>query len=371
VKSDQERVKILCAIGTRPEAVKMAPLVRVLRNQAWADVRVLATAQHRELLDQVLGRFGIEPDIDLDVMRHNQALPALTAMLIQKVDRVLEDEKPALVLSQGDTTTVFSVGLACFYRGVDFGHVEAGLRTFDTANPYPEEMNRVLAGRLARHHFCPTAVAVENLRREGVAPETIHLTGNTVIDALIEAKEIADFRHDRLDSSKRLILVTAHRRENFGVAYERICTAINRITAEFEDVQVLYPVHPNPNVRNAAQRLLSGNPSVIQCEPLDYFDFVGAMKRSYLILTDSGGVQEEAPALAKPVLVLRGVTERPEAVKEGVVRVVGTEVDEVVSWTARLLSDATLYAQMAKGVSPYGDGFAAKRIADVLHDYYA
>jgi UDP-N-acetylglucosamine 2-epimerase (non-hydrolysing) len=348
----------------------MVPVVRALKAESWADVRILVTAQHRELLDQVLERFAIVPDVDLNIMRHNQSLPTLTARLIEKVAGVLEQEHPVLVLSQGDTTTVFAVALACFYQRIDFGHVEAGLRTFDRNNPFPEEMNREMAGRLARFNFCPTMTAAENLKREGIAGDAIHITGNTVIDTLRQVSGEVEFHHGALDSRKRLVLVTAHRRENFGKPFANICEAVNRITDEHQDVQVLYPVHPNPNVRLAAYRALGGNPAVILCEPLDYFDFVGAMKRAYLILTDSGGVQEEAPALGKPVLVLREKTERPEAVAEGVVRVIGTGTEEIVTMTRRLLGDKSEYERMARGVSPYGDGFAAVRIATILRGHY-
>jgi len=363
-------LKVLCAIGTRPEVIKMAPVVHVLRRAPWARVRVLSTGQHRDLLEPLLARLDVAPDRTLGVMRENQSLPALTAALIEGIDRVLGEELPDVVLGQGDTTTVLALALACFYRRVDFGHVEAGLRTFDAANPYPEEMNRVLAGRMARHHYCPTQAAVDNLLREGVATSMIHRTGNTVIDTLLATRERARFEHPALDPSRRLVLVTAHRRENFGAPYERICRAIVEIARRVPDAQFLYPVHPNPNVRDSARRLLGGCPSVILCEPLDYFEFVGAMQRAHLILTDSGGVQEEAPALARPVLVLRAVTERPEAVAAGVVQLVGTEVGAIVQAAQALLTDDRAYRAMARGVSPYGDGRAALRIAEQLRTHY-
>lgn len=362
--------KIICVVGTRPEAIKMAPVILALKKSLDFDVRVLATAQHRKLLDQVLKVFDVEPDIDLDMMRPNQALTTLTARLLLELDDVLLSEKPDVVLAQGDTTTVMTVALACFYHRIPFGHVEAGLRTWDLQNPFPEEMNRVIAGRLAKWHFAPTESSRQNLLREGVLDRDIVVTGNTVIDALLS---VADRKMElpvELDSTKRLILVTAHRRENFGEPFERICHAVLTLLERNQDVQVLYPVHPNPNVCDTAHRLLGSHPRVVLCDPLDYLPFVAAMKRAYLILSDSGGVQEEAPALGKPVLVLRHETERPEAVEEGVVKLVGTDFDMIVAEAQRLLDDDSAYRAMARGVSPYGDGYAAERIVKVLHDYF-
>lgn len=346
----------------------MAPVVQALKRESWTKVCVVATAQHRELLDQLLSAFGIAPDTNLNVMTHNQTLAELTSRLIERVDAVLAREKPAVVLSQGDTTTVLGVALVCFYRDIAFGHVEAGLRTFDRYSPFPEEMNRVLAGRLARYHFCPTNKAAENLRLEGVHDDSIYITGNTIIDTLMQASQTVEFRHDAIDPKKRLLLVTAHRRESFGEPLSNICAAINRITELNPGLQVLYPVHPNPNVRDTAKRILGDNPSVILCEPMDYLDFVAAMKRAYLIVTDSGGVQEEAPALGKPVLVLRETTERPEAVVEGVARVVGTNRDAIVDAVHELLSDEGQYESMARNVLPYGDGQASQRIVSILRN---
>jgi UDP-N-acetylglucosamine 2-epimerase (non-hydrolysing) len=363
-------ISILCVVGTRPEAIKMAPVISTLQKEPWVKVRVLVTAQHRELLDQVLQRFGIVPDIDLNIMRPGQNLAVLTAKLIEKVAEVLEREQPDLVLSQGDTTTVFSVALAAFYHGICFGHVEAGLRTFDHKNPFPEEMNRELVGRMARFNFCPTSLSAENLRQEGIPESRIHVTGNTVIDTLRQVSEDLDFAHPDLQPDKRLILVTAHRRENIGSPFRNIFHAIDILTCSNPDIQVLYPVHPNPNVAEVAREAFSGNDSVILCEPLDYFDFIGAMKRSWLILTDSGGVQEEAPALGKPVLVLRSKTERPEAVEAGTVKVVGTETDAIVAAAEHLLSDNEAYNKMARSISPYGDGHASRRIADIIRGAY-
>jgi len=360
---------LLCVVGTRPEAVKMAPVILALHQQTWARVRVLATAQHRHLLDQVLQAFAITPDIDLDLMQPNQDLPTLTARMLTALDQVLADERPAAVIAQGDTTTVMVAALASFYRGIPFGHVEAGLRTGDMRNPFPEEMNRVLAGRLAHWHFAPTQSASENLLREGIEPGRVHVTGNTVIDALQSVAKITPPRQ-LLNPAGRLILVTAHRRESFGQPLIQICQAILKLAEDNHDVEFLYPVHPNPNVRETVHALLGAHPRIHLCEPLDYLPFVAAMKSAYLILTDSGGVQEEAPALSKPVLVLREETERPEAVQAGVVALVGTRTENIVQSTQRLLDDKQAYQAMARGVSPYGDGLAAGRIVDILHHHF-
>jgi UDP-N-acetylglucosamine 2-epimerase (non-hydrolysing) len=348
----------------------MAPVVRALQAETWADCRVVATAQHRQMLDQVLNVFDIQADVDLDVMRPNQQLAPLTARLLLDLDHALREQAPDAVLAQGDTTTVMAAALACFYLRIPFGHVEAGLRTGDLGNPFPEEMNRVVAGHLARWHFAPTVSARENLLREGISEHQIFVTGNTVIDALIQVAARDPEAGVPLDSSKRLILLTAHRRENFGSPLREICRAVRHLADLYDDVEVLYPVHPNPNVRQVANELLSGHPRIKLGEPLDYLPFVGAMRRAYLILSDSGGVQEEAPALAKPVLVLRRETERPEAVEAGVVKLVGPDFESIVVSARRLLDDATAYAAMAQGVSPYGDGHAAERIVRLLHDHF-
>jgi UDP-N-acetylglucosamine 2-epimerase (non-hydrolysing) len=356
---------VLCVVGTRPEAVKMAPVVLELRRRPWARVRVVATAQHRQMLDQVLGLFGIEPDVDLDLMRPDQALADLTARMLSALDATLERERPAAVLAQGDTTTVLTAALACFYRRIPFGHVEAGLRTGDLDYPFPEEMNRSVAGRLARLHFAPTESARANLRREGIE-EGVHVTGNTVIDALLQVAAREAPLPPGVPAGARLVLVTAHRRENFGEPLRQICRALLALAEGNRDVHVLYPVHLNPNVVEVVRPALGGHPRITLCEPLDYLPFVAAMKRSTLILSDSGGVQEEAPALGKPVLVLRAETERPEAVEAGVVKLVGTDAGAIVREAQRLLDDPAAYGAMARGVSPYGDGHAAERIADVL-----
>lgn len=365
----QQQKTIVCVVGTRPEAIKMAPVILALKQQPWARVRVLATAQHRQMLDQVLRIFGIEPDIDLDIMRPNQALTTLTARLLNELGDVLDAEKPDAVLAQGDTTTVMTVALACFYHKIPFGHVEAGLRTGDMANPFPEEMNRVVAGRLAKWHFAPTESSRKNLLKEAIPDSDIFVTGNTVIDALISVAERQTELPFKLNKELRTVLVTAHRRENFGAPFHDICRAVLRIVDTHPDVQVVYPVHPNPNVKEVAHQILGNHPRITLCEPLDYLPFVEVMKRAYLILSDSGGVQEEAPALGKPVLVLRRETERPEAVEEGVVRLVGPRYNDIVEHAQVLLSDETAYKKMARGVSPYGDGHAAGRITTILREH--
>jgi UDP-N-acetylglucosamine 2-epimerase (non-hydrolysing) len=365
------RIRVLCVIGTRPEAIKMAPVVLALREEPWACVRVLATAQHREMLDQILPLFGIASDIDLDVMERNQTLPALTARLLTSLDESMTREQPDLVVGQGDTTSVLATALVCFYRRVPFAHIEAGLRTHDLANPFPEEMNRVLAGRVASLHFAPTERARRNLIEEGVRQSDIHVTGNTVIDALLDVAARPHETGVDVDPTKKLLLVTAHRRESFGTPFIELCQALRTIVDQHDDVQILYPVHLNPNVSDVVYRLLKGHPRILLCDPLDYAPFVAAMKRSFLVLTDSGGIQEEAPALGKPVLVLRDETERPEAVDAGVVKVVGMRAEPIVRETGHLLSDPSAYAAMARGVSPYGDGHASRRIVDVLRSAFS
>ena len=360
------RKRILTVVGTRPEAIKMAPVIRALKAEPWADVRVLATAQHRQMLDQVLDAFDIVPDIDLDIMLPGQSLPELTSRLLTRMDAVLADERPDVVLIQGDTTTVMATAMAAFYRRVQVGHVEAGLRTGDLDNPFPEEMNRIVAGKLSRWHFAPTNGARDNLLGEGCDPSTVHVTGNTVIDALLEVAKAERPLAMPVPVGKRLILVTAHRRENFGDAFREVCHGIRELADRHDDIHVLYPVHPNPNVSGPAREILSGHARITLCDPMDYLPFVSAMQHAYLILTDSGGVQEEAPALGKPVLVMRSETERPEAIWAGVVKLVGPDRRAIVEEATRLLDDAGAYASMARGVSPYGDGKAAARIAAIL-----
>lgn len=362
--------KIICVVGTRPEAIKMAPVILALKKENWVNVRVLATAQHRHMLDQVNEFFDIKPDIDLNIMRPNQALTTLTARLLLELDDVLLAEKPDAVLVQGDTTTVMTVALACFYHRIPVGHVEAGLRTWDMQNPFPEEANRVIAGKLAKWHFAPTEGSKKNLLQEGVHDDEIVVTGNTVIDALLNtaAKDLTIAVE--LDPDKRLVLITSHRRENFGEPFRNICRALKTLAVQNPKIQFLYPVHPNPNIKDVAYEYLANVPNFTLCEPLDYAPFIAAMKRAYIILTDSGGVQEEAPALGKPVLVLRDETERPEAVDQGVVKLVGPNYDRIVEEAQRLLDDEDAYKAMARGVSPYGDGKASERIVKTLRTYF-
>jgi UDP-N-acetylglucosamine 2-epimerase (non-hydrolysing) len=342
----------------------MAPVIAALKAQEWCEVTVLCTAQHRHLCDQVLGVFGIAPDEDFKVMRPNQTLSGLTCRLMERFDRLLADRRPDAVLAQGDTTTTMAAALSSFYHRVPFGHVEAGLRTGNLYAPFPEELNRVLAGRVARWHFAPTQGAADNLLREGTPPGQVHVTGNTVIDALLDVASRCG--ESPVPDGLRLVLVTAHRRENFGAPLQEVCRAVRHLAERRPDVHFLYPVHPNPNVRGVADAILAGHPRIRLVEPLDYPAFVAAMKQAHFILTDSGGVQEEAPALRKPVLVLRAETERPEAVAAGVVKLVGTDYQRIVSESTRLLDDSAYYASMAYGASPYGDGHAAERIAAIL-----
>lgn len=358
-----ETKRILIAVGTRPEAVKMAPVIHALREQPWADVRVLATAQHRQMLDQVLAFFGIVPDRDLDMMRQNQTLSDLTARMMVAMDPVLAEEAPDLVLAQGDTTSVFVTALASYYRNIPFGHVEAGLRTGNVHNPFPEEMNRVLVSRMASLHFAPTDGAAANLHKEGIA-DGVHVTGNTVIDALLWTAERVTADPFPATTGKKRVLVTAHRRENFGAPFESVCAALRDI-ADRGDVQMLYPVHPNPNVRDVAHRVLGEHRAIQLVDPLDYPQMVAAMRACDLILTDSGGVQEEAPSLGKPVLVLRTTTERPEGVTAGAAKLVGTDQSTIVRAASELLDNPASYSAMAQVQNPYGDGRAAHRIAEL------
>lgn len=357
--------RILVVVGTRPEAVKLAPVVHALREQPWAELRVLATAQHRELLDQTLAFFGIVPDLDLDIMRPGQGLADLTSRLIAALDPVLADERPDLVVAQGDTTTVLAAALCAFYQHVMFAHVEAGLRTGDKWQPFPEEANRELTSRLADLHFAPTAIARDNLLREGIDATAVHLVGNTAVDALLWTAARVDPSPFLPAAGRRLLLVTAHRRESFGAPLEQLCAALLQL-ARRPDVEVIFPVHPNPAVRSLVDRRLSGHASIRLCDPLDYPEMVAAMQASSLILTDSGGVQEEAPSLGKPVLVLREKTERPEGVAVGAALLVGLDRTRIVTATERLLDDAKAYAAMATVQNPYGDGTSAHAIAAVL-----
>jgi UDP-N-acetylglucosamine 2-epimerase (non-hydrolysing) len=357
---------VLFIFGTRPEAIKLCPLVQALKREPALETLVCATAQHRQMLDQVLTVFGVKPDFDLDLMQPGQTLAALSARLIAGLEKVFLDARPSLAVVQGDTTTTLCGALAAFYARVPLAHVEAGLRTFDLEAPFPEEMNRVVAGRLSTLHFAATPWAAENLRREGVPDERIEVTGNTGIDAVLSvcsALESEAFSGIDLplDPKRKVIVVTAHRRESFGEGFVSICQAVADLS-ERRDVQIVWPVHPNPNVQSAVARTLGGKPNILRIDPLDYLPFVDLMRRAYLLITDSGGVQEEGPSLGKPVLVLRDKTERPEAVEAGTVKLVGTDRTAIVREAQRLLENSAEYERMARLHNPYGDGHASERI---------
>ncbi|WP_313669136.1 non-hydrolyzing UDP-N-acetylglucosamine 2-epimerase [Atlantibacter sp.] len=369
-------MKVLTVFGTRPEAIKMAPLVHALAKDPYFDARVCVTAQHREMLDQVLHLFSIVPDYDLNIMKPGQGLTEITCRILEGLKPVLEEFTPDVVLVHGDTTTTVATSLAAFYQRIPVGHVEAGLRTGDLGSPWPEEANRTLTGRLALYHFAPTENSRANLLRENVADNRIFVTGNTVIDALISVRDriLADdsrlrdlaSRYPFLRDDKKLILVTGHRRESFGQGFEHICEALVEIARQNQDVQIVYPVHLNPNVSEPVNRILGQVDNVTLIEPQDYLPFVWLMNRAWLILTDSGGIQEEAPSLGKPVLVMRETTERPEAVKAGTVRLVGTDKTRIVAEVSRLLHDDREYHIMSKAHNPYGDGKACARILHAL-----
>lgn len=357
--------QILVVVGTRPEAVKTAPLVRALQQHSRARVRVVVTAQHRHLVEPVLRFFGVGVDRDLDLMVQDQSPHELVARMLAALDPVLVQEQPDWVVAQGDTATVFATALACFYRKVPFAHVEAGLRTHDRSQPFPEEGHRAMVARLADVHFAPTAAARDNLLRENLAPSQIHVVGNTVVDALHHACERVDPRSWSPAGGERLVLVTAHRRENFGEPLAAICRAVARL-ADRKDVSIVFPVHPNPNVQDVVHRLLGPHPRVRLVAPLDYPDMVAAMRACHFVMTDSGGVQEEAPALGKPVLVLRAVTERHEGVAAGAARLVGCDEARILEEAVRLLDDDAAYRSMAVVRTPYGDGASCARIVNVL-----
>ncbi|MFJ4397096.1 non-hydrolyzing UDP-N-acetylglucosamine 2-epimerase [Pseudomonas sp. NPDC089396] len=371
-------LKVLSVFGTRPEAIKMASLALGLQADARFESKICVTGQHRQMLDQVLELFELTPDYDLKIMKPGQDLTDVTVAILQGLKAVLAEFKPDIVLVHGDTATTFATSLAAYYQQIPVGHVEAGLRTGNLYSPWPEEANRKLTGALSQLHFAPTSQSQANLLAEGVAGESIHVTGNTVIDALLEvtrklqrpdlAKAFAE-EFSYLDPSRRLVLVTGHRRESFGDGFERICKALVQIAQDCADVEIVYPVHLNPNVREPVNRLLKGVQNIHLIEPLDYLPFVYLMNRSYLILTDSGGVQEEAPSLGKPVLVMRDTTERPEAVQAGTVRLVGTDLQAIISNVEELLGDDTAYQRMSVAHNPYGDGQACARIIEVLANF--
>ena len=369
---NMEECRIICIIGTRPEAIKMAPVIHLLRKEQWAQCIVVATAQHRKMLDQELSVLGICPDIDLDIMTPDQSLSELTAKLIKRTDDILVEYRPDAVLAQGDTTSVLSVALACYYRNISFGHIEAGLRTGDFKNPFPEEFNRFVSSKVARWHFAPTEHARQNLIGEQIDPDTIYVTGNTVIDALLNAARNDGLSKKPARDDKKVIVVTVHRRESFGEPLKRICHAILRLAEQYDGIRFVTPVHPNPNVASVIHEILGSHPRIELCEPMDYLSFVSLLKASYLIISDSGGLQEEGPALGKPVLVLREKTERPEALEAGVIKLVGTEIEKIVYETQMLIDDPKVYRNLAKGISPYGDGHAAERITAILkRDLYS
>lgn len=375
--------RVAVFVGTRPEGVKMAPVIAALRQRGEWDTRVIGTGQHREMLDQVVRLFNIEVQHDLAVMRPDQTLASLTARLITAIDEVLVAERPDLALVQGDTTTVLAAALACFYRRIPIGHVEAGLRTGNLASPFPEEANRKLAAPLVSLHFAPTTTSRDNLLREGIPDEDIVVTGNTVIDALFMEVARQDARDVASDIDRQLsaliapdwkevpyVLLTGHRRENFGSGFEQICEAISRLAARFPHIRLVYPVHLNPNVRGPVHAKLSGLPNVHLIPPQDYPLFVALMRHSQLLLTDSGGVQEEAPSLGKPVLVMRDTTERPEGLAAGTVKLVGADAVRIVDEVTRLLTDPQAYRAMSQARNPYGDGQAAQRIVARIASFF-
>ncbi len=373
-----QKIRVLSVFGTRPEAVKMAPVIHALEQQAEVESRVCVTAQHRQMLDQVLDLFQIKPDYDLNLMRPNQSLAGLTSEVMENLDPVLADEHPDWVLVQGDTTTVMTAALAAFYRGIRVGHVEAGLRTGDKRQPFPEEINRRIAGTIADLHFAPTEQARKNLLREGIDDSIIRVTGNTEIDAQLKVLEmpVPDQVHRWLDEwqikegGNRLALVTAHRRENFGKPIEDICTALKKLVEDYAGrLHLVYPVHFNPNIQEPVYSILGNVPNIHLLDPLDYLPMVHMLKASTIVLTDSGGIQEEAPGLGKPTLVLREKTERPEGVEAGVLKLVGTDPDRIVTEAHRLLDDDTAYAKMAHAANPFGDGHAAERIVKALLEF--
>ena len=373
------RLKVMSVFGTRPEAIKMAPLVLELERRPQLESVVCVTAQHREMLDSVLREFGITPEHDLNIMKSGQSLADITSRVLQGLGPVFEAEKPGLVLVHGDTTTTFAASLAAFYARIPVGHVEAGLRTFDRWSPWPEEMNRQVTDRICTYYFAPTGQSRQNLLRENIEEKKIFVTGNTVIDALLMAVDIIATKtgmeeqiHKEIQEKgytvgeRDYILVTGHRRENFGEGFLHICKAIRELASKYPDIDIVYPVHLNPNVQKPVYELLSGLDNVFLISPLDYLPFIYAMQHSILLLTDSGGVQEEAPSLGKPVLVMRNTTERPEAVEAGTVKLVGTDAETIVGNVVELLRNKELYKRMSETHNPYGDGQACERIVNAL-----
>lgn len=362
-----KKKKIMVVFGTRPEAIKMCPLVKELKTREELETIVCVTGQHREMLDQVLNAFNVTPEYDLSIMKDKQTLFDVTINILEKMKSILEEVKPEVVLVHGDTSTTFVTALACFYLQIPVGHVEAGLRTYDIYSPYPEEFNRQAVGIVAKFNFAPTNMSKENLIKEGKKEGTIFVTGNTAIDAL-KTTVREDYSHDQLEWAKdsKLIMITAHRRENLGEPMENMFKAIKRIIDEHQDIKAIYPIHMNPVVRETANRILGETDRVRIIEPLEVLDFHNFLSRSHMILTDSGGIQEEAPSLGKPVLVMRDTTERPEGIKAGTLKLVGTDEEVIYKTFKNLLENPEEYEKMSKASNPYGDGFACKRIADIL-----
>ncbi|NMP14785.1 UDP-N-acetylglucosamine 2-epimerase (non-hydrolyzing) [Thalassotalea sp. Y01] len=372
-------MKVLTVFGTRPEAIKMAPLAIALNQDSRIEHKVCVTAQHREMLDQVLDLFNLTPDFDLNIMKPGQSLSDVTCNILKGMEDVFAEFDADIVLVHGDTATTFAASLAAYYKQIAVGHVEAGLRTGNIYSPWPEEANRKLTGALTKLHFAPTQTSADNLSKENVNEADIHITGNTVIDALMQVVDkvetdenirssFAD-KFDFIDDNSKLILVTGHRRESFGGGFERICEALVKVSNDFPDSQIVYPMHLNPNVREPVNRLLSNSPNIHLIEPLDYLPFVYLMNKAHIILTDSGGIQEEAPSLGKPVLVMRDTTERPEALQAGTVKLVGTDINTIYEQIKRLMTDDNAYQEMSFAHNPYGDGKACQRIATVLAEY--
>ena len=365
-------IKVMSIFGTRPEAIKMAPLVKELERRKEIESIVCVTAQHREMLDQVLNTFDIKPDYDLNIMKQGQSLADVTTRALVGLEEVIKKVKPDIVLVHGDTTTTFAGALAAFYNQVAIGHVEAGLRTYDKYSPYPEEMNRQMVDRLSDMYFAPTEISKDNLLKENIDDSKIYITGNTAIDAMSTTVD-ENYTHPELDwinAGERMILLTAHRRENLGEPMRHIFRAIKRVVDEFSDVKVIYPIHMNPKVREVANEVFGDADRVKLIEPLEVFDFHNFQNKSYIILTDSGGIQEEAPSLGKPVLVLRDTTERPEGIKAGTLKLVGTDEDVIYEETKKLLLDKKEYEKMSKASNPYGDGHASERIVDAIIKYF-
>ena len=370
-----KKIKVMTIFGTRPEAIKMAPLVKELEKNENIESIVCVTAQHRQMLDQVLEIFDIKPDFDLNIMKERQTLIGITTRGLEGLDSVMKEAQPDIVLVHGDTSTTFVGSLAAFYNQIAVGHVEAGLRTYDKYSPFPEEVNRRLTGVIADMHFAPTERNRDNLLRENVSDDTIYITGNTVIDALkTTVRSDYEFKDDTLASmnwdTKKVIVMTAHRRENLGKPLENICNAVKRLVEEFDDIEVVYPVHMNPAVREVANKILGNLDRVKLIEPVNADELHNAISRGYMVMTDSGGLQEEAPSLGKPVLVMRNETERPEAVDAGTVKIAGVDEDTIYNMAKELICDEGAYSRMAKAVNPYGDGFASERIVKAIVEKY-